>query len=186
MADDIADNKNLKSKLKVKIFLYFDDLINKNKYSDNKILNNLIQQFESLPFGKKYSKIFKSIFIGFIRKYKTWNDLIFYCKYSANPVGRFVIDLVYYQENMGMKVDPKIYDASDKLCTSLQIINHLQDCKEDFKNLKRVYIPNTFFKKYSVSKKNLELGNSNQQFRMLVDEIVLKIEVFLKTIKKRS
>ena len=67
MADDIADNKNLKSKLKVKILLYFNDLINKNKYSDNKILNNLIQQFESLPFGKKYSKkSFKSIFIGFI------------------------------------------------------------------------------------------------------------------------
>ena len=61
----------------------------------------------------------------------------------------------------------------------MQIINHLQDCKEDFKKLKRVYIPDTFFKKFSVSKKNLELGNSNQQFRMLVDEIVLKIEVFL-------
>ena len=45
-----------------------------------------------------------------------------------------------------MKVDPKIYDASDKLCTSLQIINHLQDCKEDFKKLKRVYIPDTFLK----------------------------------------
>ena len=181
MADDIADNKNLKSKLKVKILLYFNDLINKNKYSDNKILNNLIQQFESFPFGKKYSKNLLKAFLldSSEKKYKTWNDLIFYCKYSANPVGRFVIDLVYYQENKGMKVDPKIYDASDKLCTSLQIINHLQDCKEDFKKLKRVYIPDTFFKKYSVSKKNLELGNSNQQFRMLVDEIVLKIEVFL-------
>ena len=181
MADDIADNKNLKSKLKVKILLYFNDLINKNKYSDNKILNNLIQQFESLPFGKKYSKNLLKAFLldSSEKKYKTWNDLIFYCKYSANPVGRFVIDLVYYQENKGMKVDPKIYDASDKLCTSLQIINHLQDCKEDFKKLKRVYIPDTFFKKFSVSKKNLELGNSNQQFRMLVDEIVLKIEVFL-------
>ena len=57
MADDIADNKNLKSKLKVKILLYFNDLINKNKYSDNKILNNLIQQF-SFPFGKNTQKIF--------------------------------------------------------------------------------------------------------------------------------
>ena len=76
-----------------------------------------------------------------------------------------------------MKVDPKIYDASDKLCTSLQIINHLQDCKEDFKNLNE-YTFLIHFLKNSLFQKNLELSNSNQQFRMLVVEIVLKIEVF--------
>ncbi len=181
MADDIADNKSLKSKLKIKILLYFNDLINKNKQSDNKVLNNLIQQFKNFPFGKKYSKNLLKAFLldSSETKYKTWNDLLFYCKYSANPVGRFVIDLVYFEENKGIKVNPKIYDASDKLCTSLQIINHLQDCKEDFMNLKRVYIPDALFKKYSVLKKNLELSNSNQQFRNLFDEIISKIEVFL-------
>ena len=45
----------------------------------------------------------------------------------------------------------KIYQASDSLCTALQIINHIQDCKKDFKELNRVYIPESFFKKYSLN-----------------------------------
>jgi len=32
------------------------------------------------------------------KKYYTWNDLVYYCKYSANPVGRFVIDLIYQKK----------------------------------------------------------------------------------------
>ena len=84
------------------------------------------------------------------KRYKTWDDLVFYCKYSANPVGRFVIDLTY-QKKTYQKINFKdIYFASDCLCTSLQIINHLQDCKKDFQELKRIYIPESFFKKHSV------------------------------------
>ena len=65
------------------------------------------------------------------KKYKNWDDLVFYCKYSANPVGRFVIDLIYQKKHLQQKNLEEIYVASDCLCTSLQIINHLQDCKKD-------------------------------------------------------
>ena len=34
------------------------------------------------------------------KKYKNWDDLVFYCKYSANPVGRFVIDLIYQKKKL--------------------------------------------------------------------------------------
>ena len=71
----------------------------------------------------------------------------FYCKFSANPVGRFVIDAVNERKNI-----EDIYKASDNLCTALQIINHIQDCQKDFKELKRVYIPYSLFKKYSSTK----------------------------------
>jgi phytoene/squalene synthetase len=59
--------------------------------------------------------------------------LIGYCRYSAMPVGRFVLDV--HGEN------PAIWPANDALCAALQIINHLQDCGKDYRDLDRVYIP---------------------------------------------
>ena len=113
------------------------------------------------------------------KKYKTWDDLVFYCKYSANPVGRFVIDLIYQKKNLPHINFKEIYLASDCLCTSLQIINHLQDCKKDFQELKRIYIPESFFKKHSVDREILKLRDSNANFLDLVFEMVEKVEIML-------
>jgi squalene synthase HpnC len=67
------------------------------------------------------------------RRYQDWNDLIGYCTYSAMPVGRFVLDV--HGESRAT------WPANDALCAALQIINHLQDCGEDYRNLDRVYVP---------------------------------------------
>ena len=66
-------------------------------------------------------------------RYADWDDLIGYCTCSAMPVGRFVLDV--HGE------DRRTWPASDALCAALQIINHLQDCKKDYRALDRVYIP---------------------------------------------
>jgi hydroxysqualene synthase len=66
-------------------------------------------------------------------RYSDWNDLLHYCSYSAMPVGRFVLDV--HGESRST------WPANDALCAALQIINHLQDCKDDYRNLNRVYIP---------------------------------------------
>lgn len=63
----------------------------------------------------------------------TYTDLIDYCAHSAMPVGRFVLDV--HGEDRG------VWPASDALCAALQIINHLQDCGRDFRDMGRVYIP---------------------------------------------
>jgi squalene synthase HpnC len=62
-----------------------------------------------------------------------WDDLIDYCRYSAMPVGRFVLDV------HGESRD--LWPANDALCAALQVINHLQDCGKDYRALNRVYIP---------------------------------------------
>ena len=67
------------------------------------------------------------------RRYADWNDLMAYCAYSAMPVGRFVLDV--HGESR------TTWPASDSICAALQIINHLQDCGEDYRNLDRVYVP---------------------------------------------
>jgi squalene synthase HpnC len=66
-------------------------------------------------------------------RYNDWDDLIDYCRYSAMPVGRFVLDV------HGESRD--LWPANDALCAALQVINHLQDCARDYRELNRVYIP---------------------------------------------
>ncbi|MEO8300463.1 MAG: squalene synthase HpnC [Rhizomicrobium sp.] len=66
-------------------------------------------------------------------RYRDWDDLIDYCRYSAMPVGRFVLDV------HGESRD--LWPANDALCAALQVINHLQDCAKDYRELNRVYIP---------------------------------------------
>ncbi len=66
-------------------------------------------------------------------RYANWDELIDYCRYSAMPVGRFVLDV--HGE------DHDTWPASDALCAALQVINHLQDCGKDYRSLNRVYIP---------------------------------------------
>ena len=68
-----------------------------------------------------------------VRRYPDWDALIRYCRYSAMPVGRFVLDV--HGESRSL------WPANDALCAALQIINHLQDCGKDYRQLDRVYIP---------------------------------------------
>ncbi len=68
-----------------------------------------------------------------VHRYADWEALISYCRLSAMPVGRFVLDV--HGE------DRAVWPLSDALCAALQVINHLQDCGKDFRTIDRVYIP---------------------------------------------
>ena len=67
------------------------------------------------------------------RRYASWDALIGYCRLSAMPVGRYVLDV--HGE------DRATWPFSDALCAALQVINHLQDCAKDYAALDRVYLP---------------------------------------------
>lgn len=66
-------------------------------------------------------------------RYEDWDDVLHYCRYSAMPVGRFVLDV--HGESAST------WPASDALCAALQVNNHLQDCGKDYRDLNRVYLP---------------------------------------------
>lgn len=66
-------------------------------------------------------------------RYDSWDDLMDYCRYSAAPVGRFVLDV--HGESASL------WPMNDALCAALQVINHLQDCGKDRREIDRVYIP---------------------------------------------
>lgn len=67
------------------------------------------------------------------RRYADWTELMEYCRYSAAPVGRFVLDL--HGEAQAL------WPQNDALCAALQVVNHLQDCAKDYRELDRVYVP---------------------------------------------
>ncbi|MBI5019866.1 MAG: squalene synthase HpnC [Ignavibacteriales bacterium] len=66
-------------------------------------------------------------------RYETFDDLLSYCKCSANPVGRLVLIIFNYR-------DEKLFELSDHICTALQLANFWQDVKID-KEKNRLYIP---------------------------------------------
>ncbi len=67
------------------------------------------------------------------RRYRDWDELMLYCRYSAAPVGRQLLDL--HGESRST------WPASDALCAALQVLNHIQDCGADYHRLDRVYLP---------------------------------------------
>jgi squalene synthase HpnC len=67
------------------------------------------------------------------RPCRDWSDLVGYCRLSAAPVGRFLLEL-HGEPTSAL-------GASDALCTALQILNHLQDCQADWRRLRRCYVP---------------------------------------------
>jgi squalene synthase HpnC len=68
-----------------------------------------------------------------VNRYADWDMLIGYCRVSAMPVGRYVLDV--HGE------DRASWPANDALCAALQVINHLQDCGKDYREIDRVYLP---------------------------------------------
>ena len=148
-------------------------------------MDNLIYYFDEYKFSKKYSR---DLLVAFKldatkKRYKDWSELLNYCKFSANPVGRFVINTSYSQKRKKIN-ERKILHASDKLCTALQIINHIQDCKDDFRNLDRVYIPENFLKKHQLNVNIFTKRSACQNFNKMKIEIISEVENLLKDIKE--
>ncbi len=98
------------------------------------------------------------------RRYRDWDDLIDYCNRSAAPVGRYLLDL--HGE------DPAGYRQSDALCNLLQVLNHLQDCKEDYLLLDRVYIPAPWFDAAGLHVNSLLDRRLSDPGRRLIDRVL--------------
>jgi len=104
-------------------------------------------------------------------RYKDWNDLMDYCRVSAMPVGRFVLD-VHGEERSA-------WLASDSLCAALQIINHLQDCGADYRLLNRVYIPLDSFGAASIGPESLGERHASAALRTVIAGLARKTSELL-------
>jgi squalene synthase HpnC len=133
-ADDIADHATLAPQEKLKLLDRLDAGLSGKDDSDA-VAVRLRQELAARKLTPKHAQDLLAAFKLDVTKlrYRDWDDLIGYCALSAMPVGRFVLDV------HGESRD--CWPANDALCAALQIINHLQDCKDDYRNLERVYVP---------------------------------------------
>jgi hydroxysqualene synthase len=99
-------------------------------------------------------------------RYQTWEELIEYCRYSAMPVGRFVLDV---------HGEAKATWAH----AALQIINHLQDCAKDYRNLNRVYIPLNDLSGFGLDAGALAASRASTDLRACINALATRTEALM-------
>lgn len=104
-------------------------------------------------------------------RYDDWADLIGYCNLSASPVGRYLLDL-HGEDKAG-------YAASDALCNALQVINHLQDCQADYRNLDRVYLPQDWMRQTGAQVGDLDRPALTGALRQVLDRCLAGVDDLL-------
>ncbi len=105
------------------------------------------------------------------RRYASWQELMDYCRLSAMPVGRFVLDV--HGEDQGS------WRASDPLCAALQVINHLQDCAKDYRLLDRVYLPQDTLAAHGASTEMLAQASAPRGLLGAVHELASRTSALL-------
>jgi squalene synthase HpnC len=98
-----------------------------------------------------------------VTRYRTWDELFDYCKYSANPVGHLVLGLCGYSDAARQRL-------SDATCTALQLANHWQDIAVDLEK-DRVYIPLEVLDASGYSLEELYARRYNAKFEIAMAEI---------------
>jgi squalene synthase HpnC len=96
-----------------------------------------------------------------VSRYARYEDLLEYCRLSANPVGRLVLDVL--GESGGERVV-----LSDQVCTGLQLVEHWQDVREDLEQSDRIYIPTEDLERYGVCESELRGATAGPGFRRLM------------------
>jgi len=96
-----------------------------------------------------------------ITRYRTMADVLEYCRYSANPVGRLVLYTCGY-------ADEERFKLSDATCSALQLANFWQDVRVDWQK-GRVYLPQEDMQRFSVTDEMIAQGAATPAFRALLD-----------------
>jgi len=134
VADDIADHAELAPDKKLELLDRLEgSLLGRNDSDAEGVRLRAVLAERSLT--PKHAQDLLDAFRLDVTKlrYANWDELMHYCSLSAMPVGRYVLDV--HGESRAT------WPASDAICAALQIINHIQDCQKDFRDLDRVYVP---------------------------------------------
>ncbi|MDX1250985.1 MAG: squalene synthase HpnC [Gammaproteobacteria bacterium] len=96
------------------------------------------------------------------KRHANYAEVLYYCRHSANPVGR----LLLYLYNLATPVN---LAHSDAICSALQLINFWQDLSQDYRENNRIYLPQEEMVNYGVSEDHLRHGRTDAAMRALMD-----------------
>ena len=165
-ADDFADEGNLSNEERIAALDDFSeklDLIEEgNNVEDTTFiaLADVIEQHQ-LPIS-----LFHDLLTAFKmdvtkERYANFGEVMEYCRYSANPVGRLLLHL-------NKETSTQSLGYSDAICSALQLTNFLQDISQDLEESNRIYIPQDEMEKYGVSEEDILNKNTNDASRKLI------------------
>lgn len=173
--DDIADNPDLAPEDKVARLDAFDRALVDPAADAPEVAKAtaLRGTFETLGVPAEHGR---DLIVAFKQdatkgRYADWSELLGYCRYSAEPVGRFLLDL--HGE------DRALWPYSDALCTALQVLNHLQDCVPDYRKLDRVYLPQDWLAQEGADVGALVAARSSPALRRVLDRCLAGTEELL-------
>ena len=139
-ADDFADEDNIPAEDRLRLLnaysQYLSEIADQSYVGNDPIflaLQDTVHRF-NLPI-----QLLEDLLIAFRQdvvksRYKTFNEVLDYCRFSANPVGRLLLHLQGIPTQLQLQ-------QSDAICTSLQLINFYQDIVQDYTEQNRIYIP---------------------------------------------
>jgi squalene synthase HpnC len=174
-ADDIADNPGLAAAEKVRRLERMEAVLDGAPGADSPaavaMRVSLITMGTSFQHCRDVLHAFKLDATKL--RYTDWADLMEYCRYSASPVGRQLLDL--HGE------DRATWPPSDALCSALQVLNHLQDCAEDYHALNRVYLPATDLAACGARIEDLDGSRASVAMRGVLDRLLDSTDALIVT-----
>ena len=174
-ADDIADNPCLQQDEKLRrLTAVREAFLQPSAADDRPEIRRLRKLFVAENLD---ASLFLDLLTAFerdaaSRPVRIWEELMDYCRYSAAPVGRFI--LAVHDEA------PSAVLPAEQLCIVLQMINHLGDIKQDLSRLGRCYIPQDMMQKYGVRPSDFGLNYTSSAVRELLDEMLSRTGAMLK------
>lgn len=162
-SDDIADEGNLPSEKRIILLNQFEGEFLKSLNQSSEI--NYMNQLAKLIISDRLSpELFLKLLSAFKQditknRYSNFEEILDYCNRSANPVGRLVLEIFNYRSE-------ELMNYSDKICTSLQLINFIQDTQIDL-NKNRLYYPFSEFQGFQITEQdffNLNFNSSMKEY----------------------
>jgi squalene synthase HpnC len=172
-ADDISDHPLLEPAEKISRLNRFAQVLGDDSASDVPSAAAMRQSLHETRISPQHCL---DLLAAFKRdatqlRYTDWNDLMDYCRYSAAPVGRHVLAL--------HGVGEVAWTANDALCNALQVINHIQDCADDYRELDRVYLPQDMLAQNGSNTAELSHTKSTKGLRLTLDAMLDRLEPML-------
>jgi len=96
-----------------------------------------------------------------ISRYETFEQVVDYCRRSADPVGRLVLYLCGYRDDERQRL-------SDKTCTALQLANFWQDVRRDIDERDRIYLPRESMNQFGVTEEQIKAKRCDDNYRRLI------------------
>lgn len=166
VADDIADEGDAtpeQRKLALKALQHELSLIAAQQTPPSLMMQGLQQQIQQFqldiqPFEDLLSAFMQDVEV---QRYANFAELMQYCRRSANPIGRLILQL-------NGQLSPQHIGLSDAICSALQLINFLQDIAIDYQK-NRIYLPQDELQRFHISEQQIARGETSGAWQLMMD-----------------